>query len=166
MATPFQFSRINVKLNQVKFPTHVSLGNTTVVDKNRESVPAALDVYGGFVQINASEGQGTTQRYTCRTFIPINTNSKLRVYDPDDPGFDNVTSVSLAATSPNGAHVAIESIDAAHVILGSELGQPVLLLEFDIGIRWTEIIQVAYSITVVSVNATQDIPAAEDASPQ
>jgi hypothetical protein len=150
---PFNNTIAPVKLSQILFPTYVSMTGVTATDKNQNAFVSSLDIYGGFVQTAVTEGQGNTQRYTFRSFIPIDDKFNVLTYDPDGPIFDVATTVSLAATSPNGAHVAIESIDAAHAKLSNQLGQSVLLLEFDLGLRWTEIINVAYSVNVLYANS-------------
>ena len=115
----FNNAIVAVTAGQVQFPTRVKVG-VTVKNLNEEpgqppTLNADLETYSGFIELNQSAGEGTNgdpDRFTCRSFLLIDTTSNARAYERVTL-LDIATNVSLAATSPNNAHVAVTAIDAA-----------------------------------------------------
>jgi hypothetical protein len=120
---------------------------------------ASLETYSGTILLNLAENSGTLQRFHCSVLVPMQ-DTTIRSYGIDDNSpnpFEAAVCVSLAATSPNGEHVAINAIDQGSVGLinqqfdGINHEQVVLVLDFDIGYRWTTLIRAAYTITLLTI---------------
>jgi len=182
---------VNVPIENVQYPTYVKtflkIANPLPEDvfEPRTLDDADLEIYSGFIQIQAQEGSGVLQRYTYRSFVPMGP-SRIRSYDikftapvpappqdgppppppPTGPAiFTAGVNVSLAAiaSSQHASTTAIDqmSISKERLVIPGAAGRPALLvLAFDIGIRQSEIIRVAYTVTVSSksFDAHPDIP--------
>jgi hypothetical protein len=88
-----------------------------------EPQSASLETYSGTIILNLSENNGTKNRFHCTVLVPMR-DTTIRSYGVEDnqptSPFQIATCVSLAATSPNGAHVAINAIDQSSAGLISQ----------------------------------------------
>jgi hypothetical protein len=148
-----------LRIGSVVSPGYVQVPVQSKNPHTGEPQPASLETYSGTIILNLSENNGTTNRFHCIVLVPM-ADTTIRSYGVEDnqptSPFQIATCVSLAATSPNGEHVAINAIDQSSAGLipqifgGVDKSQNALILEFNIGYRWTTLIRVAYTITILS----------------